>query len=100
MLSSAVVSIYLWYNFSAIHVLPGALNIKLQSKNNVDREVVLHSAVKLVTMETTWTMLESPSYNYVNTKSEGTLYLQSVLIKDSWSTFRICVPVMGVECVD
>ena len=98
MLSSVVVSIHLCYNFSTIHIFSSAL--KLQSRNNTDAEVVLHSSVKSVTMETTWAMLESPSYNYVDTNSEGTLHLQSLPIKYSYNTIRICVPVRGVGYVD
>lgn len=51
MLSSVVGSIHLCYNFSTIHIFSSAL--KLQSRNNTDAEVVLHSSVKSVTMETT-----------------------------------------------
>lgn len=51
MLSSVVVSIHLCYNFSTIQIFSSAL--KLQSRNNTDAEVVLHSSVKSVTMATT-----------------------------------------------
>lgn len=100
MLSSVVVSIYLCYNFSSIHILTSALNIKLQSRSNTDAKDVLHSSVKSVTMETTCATLESPTYNYVNTNSEGTLHLQSLPIKYSCNTIRFCVPVRGVGCFD
>lgn len=75
------------------------LNIRLQSKNSLDAEAVLHSSVKSVTMETTSAMLESHSYNYVNTNSEGTLHFQSLPIKCCFNTIRIYVPVIGVGCV-